>query len=259
MSVELILGDCLQVMRTLEAGSVDAVITDPPYGTTQLSFDKVGIDWASYWSATFEAIHDRATVAMFAQQPFATDLIVSNRKYFRYELIWCKTMGQGFLSANKQPLRAHENILIFTPTFPDNKKGAKTTTYNPQWWYDRPYTRKHPRGIRHYNHPLDMSKPTEHADGRRYPLSWQIVSNGNNNNVHPTQKPLELVEYLVKMYTNPGDTVLDPFMGSGTTAVACVQAGRNFIGIEIDPVYFATAQRRIEAAQAQPALVGVGE
>lgn len=257
-NVYLLCGNSLEMLRTLEANSVMAVISDPPYGTTELSFDKLAVDWAMFWTEANRVSVENAVFALFSAQPFTTDLINSNRSHFRYDLVWCKTMGTRFLDANKMPLRAHENILIFAPSF-HGKGNPKTSTFNPQKTPGKPYQRtrwNETRGNRaaHYNSTADPFKPTLNHSGERYPLDWLIYSNGNNHNEHPSQKPLALMEWLVATYSNPGDLILDPFMGSGTTGVAAVKLGRKFIGIEIDEGYFEIAKRRISEALAQPPL-----
>jgi len=255
IKIQLYQGNCLEVMKKLETGSVDAVITDPPYNMTRLDYDKSILDWSLLWNEINRVGKENSINALFSAQPFTTDLIMSNRKKFRYEIIWCKTMGTRFLDANKMPLRAHETILIFT--LPCHGKGnLKTSTYNPQFTSGLPYKRFHRhdgRGNRasHYNSSTDPFKPTINEDGKRYPFDWIIFSNNNNGNKHPSQKPLGLMKWLILTYSNPGDTVLDFCMGSGTTGVAAVQLERRFIGIEIDPAYFEIAKKRIEQAQLQ--------
>ena len=255
MTVNLIHGDCLAIMRGMEDESVDAVITDPPYNTTKLQFDKQILDWRSIWKQLLRITKDTAPIVLFSAQPFTSFLVTSQPNIFRYEIIYTKTMAVGFYDANKRPLRAHENILVFVKKF-RGKNNAGLSTYNPQYWYSKPYKsiRKNPRRADHYNPTSDPFTPSESKDGRRYPLSYVHFSNGNNSSVHPTQKPEDLMNYLVRTYSNKGDTVLDFTMGSGTTGVACVQTGRNFIGIELDPGYFEIAQARIAKAQARPGL-----
>lgn len=250
MSVQLYCGDCLEVLPTLQAGSVDAVVTDPPYGTTDIAWDK-GHDWDTWWAEIERMLAPNSLTICFSAQPFTTDLINSNRRRFLYELIWCKTMGMGFLDANKRPLKAHENILVFGPSW-YGQACRKLSTYNPQWNQGKPYVKA--RGEDKCAQYAKTHAATTENDGRRHPLDYITFSNGNNHSEHPTQKPVDLMAWLIRSYSNEGDTILDPFMGSGTTGVACVQTGRNFIGIEIDPMYFAIAQRRIAEAQQQLAL-----
>lgn len=195
-------------------------------------------------------IKDNGAIVLFSSQPFTTDLIQSNRKMFRYEIIWEKTQKTGFLNANKMPLKGHENLLIFYRHLP---------TYNPQKYQ---IERKNIGRIReekadranHYGH-VEAQNYTE--DGTRYPHDVIHFSNWNGAlfgktekaTVHQTQKPVPLLEYLIRTYSNEGDTVLDNCMGSGSTGVACVNTGRNFIGMELDEHYFEIAKQRIEEAQ----------
>jgi site-specific DNA-methyltransferase (adenine-specific) len=233
------------VLPTLEAEGADAVITDLPYGTTACRWDEV-IPFGPMWDCVKRVLKQDGQFITTSNQPFTSYLIMSNPDWFRYEMIWKKTMATGFLDANRRPLRAHENILVFSEIgYP---------TYNPQFWYAEPYVRnrehdKMGRAVHYGSHDGHGGSVSE--DGRRYPLSVVEYSNGNNGSVHPTQKPVELYEYLVKTYTNKGDVVLDPAMGGGTTGVACVKTGRHFIGIEIDEGYFNIAKRRIEKAQSE--------
>ena len=254
MTVRLYLGDCLEVMRGIPDKSVDAVITDPPYGTTAISWDKA-IDLPLFWETINLLPKENAAIIVFSAQPFTTDLIASNRGMFRYEIIWKKTQPQGFLNANKCPLRNHENIVVFYKHLP---------TYNP---IKSKVERIDLGRVRKVNamrskQYREMDRTTWVETGERYPTDVIEFSNWNgalfgkteNATKHPTQKPVDLCKYLIETYTNEGDTVFDPFMGSGTTGVACVMTGRNFIGIEIDPTYFAIAERRIKEAQMQPRL-----
>jgi site-specific DNA-methyltransferase (adenine-specific) len=241
----MVRGDCLEYMRTMQAGSVDAVITDPPYGNTKLHFDKYKIDLSALWKELNRIVKPKGAILIFSMQPFTTDLINSNRKNFSYEIIWCKTLPMGFLDANVRPLRAHENILLFA---------NGRTTYNPQYWMREKYVKKRRTSpIPHYG-KAENCNPLTISNGERYPLSWGIVSNCNDGSLHPTQKPIELIRYLVQTYTNENDTILDPFMGSGTTGVACHLTGRRFIGVELDAAYYEIACRRIAAALQQPFL-----
>lgn len=243
---DLKLGDCLDWLPSIPTGSVDAVITDPPYGTTNLEWDEC-IDLKRWWSEIRRICKPPSTVIVFGAQPFTTDLINSNRKEFRYELIWAKTRGVGFLDANKRPLRAHENILLFSQKW-RGPKNAKLATYNPQFTPGKPYKRAS-TAVRsgHYGTYRELAR--DNPTGQRHPLSWQLIANCNAHSKHPTQKPLDLVRWLVLSYTNPGDLVVDPFMGSGTTGVACVQLGRRFIGMEKGSHFYQVACNEIAAAQ----------
>lgn len=242
-------GDCLELMKDIPAGSVDLILCDPPYGITNCEWDKA-LNLSALWEEYKRIIKDNGAVILFSVQPFTTDLIQSNRRMFRYEIIWEKTRKTGFYNANKMPLRAHENLLLFYKKLP---------TYNPQKYR---VERKDIGRIRHnkekisalYGH-LKAQNITE--TGERYPhdvikfSNWNGVLFGKTDNArkHPTQKPVLLLEYLIKTYSNERDTVLDNCMGSGSTGVACVNTGRKFIGIELDGRYFRAAEQRITEAQ----------
>lgn len=250
MSAQVIHGDCLEVMRRFPDGHFQAVITDPPYGTTALAFDQTPIDWPAWWAEVHRVTAEAGVIVCFAADLFTVDLIQSNRKHYRYRLVWEKTMPTGFLDANRRPLRAHEDVLIFARRF-------KGSTYNTQ------RTSGHLPGKRTRAGGIVAHYGTEGIAGRcdtddtRHPRS--VLRFGHDNtraaDYHPTQKPLALMQWLVATYSNPGDRVLDPFAGSGSTGAACVALGREFVGVELDPTYHAVASRRVR--NAQPALLGV--
>ena len=238
--VRLYCGDCLDVMPTLD-GPVDAIIADLPYGTTACKWDTV-IPFAPLWEQYKRLIKPKGAVVLFGSQPFTSALVMSNVKWFKYCWVWRKNRGTGHLNAKIMPMRAHEDIAVF---------GVSMPVYQPQMREGQPYLR------------LDCSKnrlnkgtygrtqeaySTINATGDRYPLSVLDVPVVERT-AHPTQKPVALLEYLVRTYTNEGETVLDNVMGSGTTGVACVNTGRNFIGIELEREYYDIAQQRITAAQ----------
>ena len=249
--IRLIQGDCLEVMdRLIEQGvKVDAIITDIPYGTTQCKWDSV-IPFDAMWVRLNKLSKDTTPIVLFAQTPFDKKLGVSNIKNLRYEWIWEKTQATGHLNAKKMPMKAHENILVFYNKLP---------TYNPQ------ITHGHIRKVSSAkNRAICIERQNNNKDSiyneeipekvngydstSRYPRSVIKFSTDKQNcNLHPTQKPLALMEYLVKTYTNEGDTVLDFTMGSGTTGVACKNLNRNFIGIELDEKYFNIAKERLNA------------
>jgi site-specific DNA-methyltransferase (adenine-specific) len=248
-------GDCLEIMPTLDAGSVDAVICDPPYGTTACKWDSV-IPFAPMWEQIKRLLKPRGACVLFGSQPFTSALVMSNPAWFRYEWVWEKTQTTGFFDANRRPMKAHENILVFA-------KGQ--TTYNPQKTRAMPHetktdktaskTRLDYTSVYHSDNAY-KNKALWKETGLRFPKSvirfpnWNGALFGKTHKatVHPTQKPLALLEYLVKTYTDEGDTVLDFTMGSGTTGHACMNLGRRFIGIEQDAGYFALAQERIADA-----------
>ena len=247
--MQLLHGDCLELLKNIPDKSIDMILTDPPYGITACKWDSV-IPFAPMWEQLNRIIKDNGAILLFSAQPFTTDLICSNRKNFRYEIIWQKTQAQGFLNANKMPLRAHENILVFYKKLP---------TYNP---IKTSVNRKDIGRVRQLNAMRSqqygtMNKTISVETGLRYPTDVIKFSNWNGTlfgkNVshikHPTAKPVALLEYLIKTYTLENETVLDFTMGSGSTGVACVNTNRDFIGIEIDNKYFSIAKDRIEAAQ----------
>ena len=237
--IELIKGDCLEVMKNIPSGSIDAIITDPPYGTTACKWDSV-IPFDLMWEQLNRIIKDNGAIVMTASQPFTSSLIMSNPKMFKYSLVWDKKLTTGHLNCKKMQLRRHEDILIFCKT---------KTTYNPQKTIrdkiriDKNSNKEvHGDGIGTYGKFRLTDKYLTH----REPTSIIEISNADKRNrVHPTQKPTALMEYLIKTYTNESETVLDFTMGSGSTGVACVNTNRNFIGIEQDDKYFEIAQNRI--------------
>lgn len=231
------LGDCLDVMTEIETGSVDLVTTDLPYGTTTNRWDTV-IPLDKLWEQWLRIGKEKAAFITTASQTFTTDVINSQRKLFRYELIWDKTKGGNFLLAKKMPLKSHENVLIFYRKLP---------TYNPQMVI-RGKPRKKGGGKASEN--FAGATPTVSFNNEYYPTSIFVASTGSRkDHHHPTQKPIPLFEWLIRTYSNEGETVLDCCMGSGTTGIACVRSGRKFIGIESDTTYFDIAKNRIEEAE----------
>lgn len=234
MSVELHFGDCLQIMPEMREMSVDLVLADLPYGTTRCAWDsQIPLEplWREYRRVC------RGAVLLFAQTPFDKVLGASNLRDLRYEWIWEKTNATGHLNAKKMPMKAHENVLVFYRRQP---------TYNPQitTGHIRKTAAKWGDGSPVYGRQVLDGKVYDSTE--RYPRSVQVfASDKQRSKLHPTQKPLALCEYLIRTYSNPGDTVLDNCMGSGTTGLACMNEGRSFIGIESDPVSFATAQSRL--------------
>jgi site-specific DNA-methyltransferase (adenine-specific) len=224
-------------MTDIPDGSIDMVLCDLPYGTTRNSWDSV-INLEDLWKHYKRIVKPNGCIALFAQTPFDKVLGASNIKMLKYEWIWEKTESTGFLNAKKMPLKAHENILIFY---------RKPPTYNPQFTYDgKPYKyeKKH-IGSSNYGEPSGTNGVIEN-DGRRYPKSIITFKKDKQKTaLHPTQKPVALMEYLLRTYSKGGDTVLDNCMGSGTTGVACVITGRNFIGIELEQKYYDIAKERI--------------
>lgn len=249
--VQLQLGDCLQLMDDIEDKSVDFILCDLPYGVTRNSWDSV-IPFDKLWSHYCRIIKDNGAIVLFGQSVFSAKLLLSNEKMYRYSFVWDKCAATGFLNAKKMPLRCHEDILVFY---------RKPPVYNPQMW----------EGSQPSHHRC--KKSVEQSDEKRiestygsyfisqvnleplsstmkYPRSIIAIPKVPVSKVqHPTQKPVELMEWLIKTYTNECDTVLDNCMGSGTTGVACVRTGRNFIGMELNEDYFKLAKERIAAEQ----------
>jgi len=236
--LELIHGDCLEKMKDIPDKSIDMILTDLPYGTTACKWDVI-IPFEPLWEQYERIIKDNGAIVLFGSQPFTSSLIMSNIKLFKYEWIWEKTMASNFALSKKQPFKKHENILVFY---------RKQPIYNPQMEDGKPYVDNRNTGTRNISVGLESNliRRTINNKGSRYPSSVQKFSNGNNKTVHPTQKPVALLEYLIKTYTLEGETVLDNCMGSGSTGVACINTNRNFIGIEKDDKYFEIAKKRIE-------------
>lgn len=234
-------GDCLELMKEIPDRSIDMVLCDLPYGTTACKWDSV-IPFEPLWEQYKRIIKDNGAIVLFGSEPFSTELRHSNMKMFKYDWIWEKTKASGFLNAKKSPLRAHEVISVFYKNQP---------TYNPQYSFGhKPYKKINVSdGATSVYGKMDKTGSVkESKDGRRYPRSVIKFSNPNNKTIHPTQKPVALLEYLIKTYTNEGETVLDNCMGSGSTGVACINTNRNFIGYELDEKYFEIAEKRINEA-----------
>lgn len=245
MDVQLYNGDCLKVMPWLPDGCVDMVLCDLPYGTTRNKWDSV-IDLAPLWAQYTRLIKSNGAVVLFAQTPFDKVLGCSKLDWLRYEWVWEKENGTGFLNAKKSPLKIHENILVFY---------KETPAYNPQMRTGfKPYKCKQGSGSDSWNYNKSFGGHTTQSNGERYPVDV-IKFDRDRNKVHPTQKPVSLLEYLIRTYTNEGETVLDNTMGSGSTGVACMNTGRNFIGIELDPGYFETAKNRIETSKRENEII----
>ena len=233
--------DCLEGMKRIPDGSVDAIICDLPYGTTRNAWDSV-ITLDKLWEQYKRIAKPNAAICLFAQTPFDKTLGCSNIEWLKYEWIWVKENGTGFLNAKKMPLKNHENILVFYRELP---------TYNPQMRQGfEPYKCKTgDKGTNYGNY----EKVVTISNGERYPLSV-LNYNRDSDSFHPTQKPVDLLRYLIRTYSNEGDTILDNCMGSGTTAVACIREKRHFIGFELNQEYFDKACKRIDAERRQLTL-----
>lgn len=218
-SPTLLCGDCLELMKRIPNGSIDMVLSDLPYGTTRCRWD-TPINLQELWKQYRRVVKENGAIVLFSAQPFTTELISSNKAMYRYEWIWRKTQPSGFMNAKKMPLRTHENIEIFY---------RKPPTYNPQM------THGHQR-------KTATAYGTRESDGN----SCYGREERNYTYDSTDRYPVDLLEYLVKTYTNPGETVLDNCMGAGSTGVACMNTGREFVGIELDPEYYQIAKERIE-------------
>ena len=238
--IELIQGDCLEKMKAIPDGSVDMVLADPPYGTTACKWDRI-IDLDLMWIQLKRVIKPNGAIVMTASQPFTTVLISSNMKMFKYCWVWDKVRGTNFFAAKFQPLNNTEDILVFS-TGGCNNGTKNPVPYNPQGIKETLKKNKYGGGKVGKAHGALEKSYTQTTTN--YPFKILKIPY-EKATVHPTQKPVALMEYLIKTYTNEGETVLDFTMGSGTTGVACKNLDRNFIGIELDPDYFKIAEKRI--------------
>ena len=233
-------GDCLELMKAIPNQSIDMILCDLPYGTTSCKWD-ILIPFEPLWEQYKRIIKSNGVIALFGKQPFTSFLVQSNLNWWRYELIWEKEKGTDFGNANRKPLNAHENIEIFY---------AKQPTYNKQMRSGTPYVKKNYRN----NDDEDLNFKSDNSgvwvnNGERTPVSVIKIARDNihkGTNLHPTQKPVKLLEWLINSYTNEGETVLDNCMGSGSTGIACINTNRNFIGYELDHNYFEIAKNRLE-------------
>jgi len=260
-------GDCLEEMNKIADESVDLILCDLPYGTTDrqgveekgnnrlLKWDTV-IPLDLLWEQYRRVLKPLGTVALTADQPFTSMLILSNLDWFKYEWIWKKQKTTGFLLANYRPMKETEDVVIFSPGgAAAASRNGKNMTYNPQGLIEKKVKKKNSakRLGKFLNNPEHMGENNKLLHETEYEQKWtnypsEIIEFGLDRNViHPTQKPVALMEYLIKTYSNEGETVLDNCMGSGTTGVACKKTNRNFIGIEKETEYFTQAKERIES------------
>ena len=232
----LINGDCLEVMKSIESNSVNLILCDLPYGVTKNKWDVI-IPFDKLWEQYNRIIKDNGAIILFGSQPFTTMLISSNMKDFRYCLVWEKNKFSDFLNAKRKPMKTNEDICIFY---------KKQPTYNIQYWYSTPYERWNTqkavnKQTNYGSHKENVAK----SDGKRLPTTV-LKFNRVERPAHPTQKPVELLEWLIKSYTNEGDIVLDNCMGVGSTGIASKKNNRNFIGIELDETYYNKAVEFIQ-------------
>ena len=234
---QFLMGDCFDLMRSIPDGSVDMILCDLPYGTTQNKWDSI-LPFEQLWKEYWRVCKPNAAVVLTAAQPFTSALVMSQVNYFKYDWVWRKPKGTGHLNAKKMPMRDKEDIVVFYKEQP---------VYNPQFGEGDPYNNKAGKNKQtgltdSYG---DFGTHREGSDGKRYPkqvLDFGIVERGT---IHPTQKPVPLFEYLINTYTNPGDLVLDNCAGSGTTAIAAERTGRRWICMEKQPEYYYPAIGRL--------------
>lgn len=233
---KLIHGDCLIEMPKIQCNSVDLILCDLPYGITKNSWDII-IPFDQLWKEYDRIIKHNGAIILFGSQPFTSLMITSNLKNFRYCLVWEKNKFSDFLNAKRKPMKTNEDICIFY---------KKQPTYNPQYWYSTPYTRWNTQSAvdKQTNYGNHKKNHVESIDGKRLPTTV-LKFNRIERPKHPTQKPVDLLEWIIKTYTNEGDKVLDNCMGVGSTGVACKNTKRNFIGIELNIEYFKIATERI--------------
>ncbi|ADO99725.1 DNA adenine methylase [Prochlorococcus phage Syn33] len=240
---ELHQGDCLSLMNDIQDKSIDLICCDPPYGTTNIKWDEV-LDFDTMWAQYDRILKPKGVIVLFGSQPFSAQLICSKLDWFRYELVWNKNKCGSPGLAKKRPMKTHENILIFY-----KEAGG---TYNPQMEVGEPYARKSKSDEGYVGKKNDHGygmKPRKEFEnkGTRYPKSILNISRdfSAQQQVHPTQKPVPMLEWLIKTYSNEGDTVLDNCMGSGSTGVAAINLNRKFIGMETNEEYFNISAERI--------------
>jgi site-specific DNA-methyltransferase (adenine-specific) len=248
MMMDLRKGDCLEVMKGIETGSIDSIITDPPYGTTSCKWDSV-IDFELMWEQLNRIIKPNGAIVLFGQEPFSSLLRTSNLKLYKYDIKWHKDKCSNFIHAKTQPRKTIEDVIVFS-------KGGTTHNSKIKYTYNSQKTKRKARSQMPKTQKSKNQKEIRrdntnlfYGDGfekdKSYAESYVYFATDHLKRVHPTQKPVLLMEYLIKTYTNEGETVLDFTMGSGSTGVACVNTNRNFIGIEMDAKYFDIATERI--------------
>lgn len=223
-------------MKSIDDKTIDMILCDLPYGTTRCKWDTV-IPFEALWEQYNRIIKDNGAIVLFGSEPFSSTLRLSNLKYYKYDWIWDKVKGTGFLNARRQPMRNHELISVFY---------KKQCTYNPQMTHGHKLKKSYRSKDLQTEVYGEMKNDYTYESTDRYPRSIQVFSTDTqNSSLHPTQKPLALCEYMIKTYTNEGDLVLDNCIGSGTTVVAAIKTKRNFVGFEKEAEYFAVAEKRI--------------
>tara|TARA_R110001606_G_scaffold354971_1_gene505731 strand:+ start:36 stop:785 length:750 start_codon:yes stop_codon:yes gene_type:complete len=247
--IDLLKGDCLELMKGIPTGSIDAIITDPPYGTTACKWDSV-IDFGLMWEQLNRIIKPNGAIVLFGSEPFSSALRMSNIKNYKYDWVWKKTKPTGFSHSKNMPLKDFENVIVFSNGSIGHKKLIKNRMeYNPQGVFD--CERKIKRNKKGFEGSMERKSQVNEYIGKLSGFPKMVLEFNNvihNKTAHPTQKPVELMEYLIKTYTSENETVLDFTMGSGTTGVACKNTNRNFIGIEQDENYFEIAKKRINVS-----------
>ena len=240
---KLMHGDCLELMPLLPDKSIDCIIADLPYGITNLKWDSV-IPFEPLWVQYKRLIKPNGAIVLFGSQPFTSALVMSNPKWFKYEWIWEKSKSTGFLNCNWQPLKSHEGILLFGE-FKCSPSNQQNKNFNPQMSFGKPYRDKG-SNVKASIYNL-YKKASNDNKGTRYPKSVIKFANPNYKSIHPTQKPVPLLEYLIKTYTTEGELILDNTAGSGSLAIAALNTKRNYICIEKDDHYFEVMSNRIAA------------
>ena len=246
MNYKLYKGDCLELMKNIEDKSIDCIICDLPYGVTSKNKWDTIIPYEPLWKEYKRIIKENGPIILFGQDKFTAKTMLSNEKMHRYNLIWNKVLTSGFLNAGRMPLREHEDIMIFYKKLP---------TYNPQFTEGKPLHgmgekfKKVKNNNNNYNDFNSCNNPSANREGdtKKYPKSILTFPRpASSKMLHPTEKPVELLEYLIKTYSNENDVILDNCMGSGSTGVACLNTNRRFIGIELDEKYFNIAKDRLK-------------
>ena len=242
--ITFIHGDCMDVLKTLKTGSIDLLLQDTPFGCTQNEWDVIP-DFSQMWPEWERVTKESGAMIFFGTQPFVTDLISSNRKNFRYDLIWYKALGTGFLNANKMPMRNHEHILVFYRKLP---------TYNPIMSVGK--MRDKGNKGQSITSNYGTFKPNSSKNDTYHPQSVIDITNGDRTkeNDHPTQKAIDIIRYLILTYSNKGDVVFDGYSGSGTTPAACMVEERKFIGAEMNEKYFKKAIIRLKKQEQQQTI-----